>query len=154
MIRIQKSETADTRTCDVSKVSKEQLKAASFSHISDVRAALAHFSKKLQEAGERHDFTKLDGIDQFHSDFKTKFEVHEWWDNHRKAERHHIGQDDGVRDDVDLVDVLEFVADCVMAGMARAGSVYDLKLSNEVLQNALKNTTEKLKAEVWVDKSE
>ena len=152
MIKIQKSATADTRTCDVSLVSKEQLKAASFSHIADVRQALSHFQKKLQEAGERHDFTKLEGIDQFHSDFKTKFEVHEWWDSHRKLERHHIGQADGVREDVDLIDVLEFIADCVTAGMARAGSVYDLELSNELLQKALKNTTDKLKAEVVVDK--
>ena len=151
MIKIQKSATADTRTCDVSLVSKEQLKSASFSHIADVRQALAHFQKKLQEAGERHDFTKIEGIDQFHSDFKTKFEVHEWWDSHRKLERHHIGQADGVRDDVDLVDVLEFVADCVMAGMARSGRVYDLTLPNEVLQKALKNTTEKLKAQVRVE---
>lgn len=152
MIKIQKSATADTRTCDVSLVSKEQLKAASFSHIADVRAALAHFQKKLQEAGERHDFTKLEGIDQFHADFKTKFESHSWWDNHRLAERHHIGQEDGIREDVDLIDVMEFVADCVMAGMARSGSVYDLKLSNELLQKAFKNTVEKLKAEIEVDK--
>lgn len=150
MIKIQKSETADTRTCDVSLVSKEQLKSASFSHIADVRQALAYFQKKLQEAGELHDFTKIEGIDQFYSDFKTKFETHEWWDNHRKLERHHIGQEDGVREDVDLIDVIEFVADCVMAGMARSGSVYDLKLPSELLQKALKNTTEKLKAEVKI----
>jgi hypothetical protein len=56
-----------------------------------------------------------------------------------------------VRDDVALVDVLEFVADCVMAGMARSGRVYDLTLPNEVLQKALKNTTEKLKAQVRVE---
>lgn len=43
MIKIQPSETADTRTCDVSKVTKEQLKKSSYQHIADVRAALAYF---------------------------------------------------------------------------------------------------------------
>lgn len=150
MIRIKKSKTADTRTCDVSKVSKEILLEASKSHISDVQCALRFFENMLYEAGKSHDFTKIDGIDQFHSDFKTKFEVHEWWDNHRKLERHHIGQADGVRSDVDLVDVLEFVADCVMAGMARSGSVYKLELSSELLQKAFSNTVDKLKAQVEV----
>lgn len=152
MIKIQPSETADTRTCDVSKVTREQLKKSSYQHIADVRAALAYFQKKIQEAGERHDFTKLEGLDQFYSDFRTGFKTTIWWDEHRLKERHHIGQPDGVRDDIDLVDVLEFIADCVMAGMGRSGSVYDLKLDDAVLQKAFKNTTDKLKAQVMVDK--
>ncbi len=51
---------------------------------------------------------------------------------------------DGVPDDVNLLDVLEHVADCVMAGMARSGSVYELKLSDELLQKAFKNTVKLL----------
>ncbi len=37
------------------------------------------------------------------------------------------------------------VADCVMAGMARSGSVYELKLDPEVLWRAFGNTVELLK---------
>lgn len=150
MIRIQKSKHFSL--CDILQASIEQLKAVRYSHIDGVRRALNHFQKKLQEAGERHDFTKLDGIDQFHSDINTESEIYKWLDKHRKVERHHIDNPNGVREDIDLIDVLEFIADCVTAGMARAGAVYDLKLDNELLQKAFKNTTDKLKAEIEVEK--
>lgn len=150
MIEIHKSETADTRTCDVSKVTKEQLTASTNSHIDDVRKGLLFFAGQIFRAAEKHDYTKLSEMEQFFADFKTGFEVHTWWDNHQKQERHHIGSPAGVREDVDLIDVLEFITDCVMAGMARSGSVYELKLSDELLQKAFKNTVEKLKAQVVV----
>jgi hypothetical protein len=150
MIYIRKSETADTRTCDVTKVDKSTLIKSSQSHISDVQRALSLFEIMLYKAGKIHDHTKLLGIDQFYADFKTGFKTHDWWDSHRKQERHHIGQADGVREDVDLIDVLEFIADCVTAGMARSGSVYELKLPDELLQKAMKNTVDKLKAKIVV----
>lgn len=37
--------------------------------------------------------------------------------------------------------------------MARSGSVYELKLSDELLQRAFRNTTELLKAQVVVKES-
>jgi hypothetical protein len=151
MIIITKSETADTRTCDVTKVSKGQLKKASHSHIADVRQALALFQAELARAAREHDHTKLDGIDQFHDDFKTGFKITSWWDNHRKVERHHLLQEDGVKADVDLIDVLEFIADCVMAGMARSGSVYKLELPDALLQRAFQNTVDKLKNRIVID---
>jgi hypothetical protein len=43
------------------------------------------------------------------------------------------------------------IVDCVMAGMARSGSVYDLKLPPEVLEKAFQNTVELLKSQVVVD---
>lgn len=150
MITILKSPTADTRTCDVSKVSKAQLLESSRRHIGDVVAALAFFQTLLTEAAGEHDYDKLTLIDDFHADFKTGFKQTVWWDNHRKIHRHHIDKPDGVPEDVNLVDVLEHIADCVMAGMARSGSVYELKLSNELLQRAFKNTTDLLKAQVEV----
>jgi hypothetical protein len=57
-------------------------------------------------------------------------------------ERHHL--DDRVPDDVNLLDVIEMVVDCVVAGMARTGEVYPIELSNDILQKALKNTKELL----------
>lgn len=51
-------------------------------------------------------------------------------------------------EDVNLLDVLEYISDCVMAGMARSGSVYDLTMPPELLERAFKNTVELLKKEV------
>jgi hypothetical protein len=150
VIEIKKSATADTRTCDVSQVSKETLLASSRQHIGDVVRAMAFFSGKLIEAAGEHDYDKLTAIDWFFSDFRTKFAEHGWWDNHRKIHRHHLGQADGVPADVNLLDVLEYIADCVMAGMARAGEVYPLEMSDELIQRAFRNTVDLMKSQVRV----
>ncbi|HUD75085.1 MAG TPA: hypothetical protein VMQ76_08430 [Terracidiphilus sp.] len=52
--------------------------------------------------------------------------------------------------DVNLIDVLDMICDCVMAGMARSGSVYPLNIKPEVLMTAFQNTVELLKANVTV----
>lgn len=150
MIPVSKSPTADTRTCDFANTSKETLLASSRQHIGDVVKALAFFSGKLTEAAGEHDYDKLTTIDWFHADFVTGFKQTGWWDNHRRIHRHHIDKPDGIPEDVNLVDVLEHISDCVMAGMARSGSVYELKLPNELLQRAFRNTVELLKSKVEV----
>lgn len=151
MIKIQKSETADTRTCDFANVSKEKLLASSRQHIGDVVKALAFFSSRLIEAAGEHDYDKLTDIDKFHADFVTGFKETGWWDNHRKIHRHHLAQEDGVPNNVNLIDVLEYISDCVMAGMARSGEVYLLEMTPELLQRAFSNTVELLKNEVSVE---
>jgi len=151
MIRIQQSQTADTRTCDFAKVTKETLLASSNQHIGDVHRALGYFQVLIGDAAMRHDQDKITDIDGFHADFLTGFKVTEWWDRHRKLNRHHLTMEDGVPADVNLIDVLDFIADCVMAGMARSGSVYPLKLSPELLEAAFQNTVAMLKSEVTVE---
>lgn len=151
MIKIKKSPTADTRTCDWSTVSLKQLLAASHQHIEDVYNGLQFFGGLLHDVAEEHDFDKIDDIEGFHRDFITGFKQTEWWDNHRKVNRHHLNMADGVPDGVNLIDVIEHIVDCVMAGMARSGSVYELSLPDEVLQRAFRNTVELLKANVAVD---
>jgi len=150
MIAVSKSPTADTRTCDFANTPKAVLLASSRQHIGDVVKALAFFSGKIVEAAGEHDYDKLTEIDWFHKDFVTGFKETGWWDNHRAIHRHHLDKADGVPPDVNLLDVLEHIADCVMAGMARSGSVYELKLSDELLQRAFKNTVELLKSQVKV----
>lgn len=150
MIEIKKSPTADTRTCDVTQVERQQLLDSSLQHIADVAKAMAFFSSKLFAAAAEHDYDKLTEIDWFYSDFRTKFEKTGWWDNHRRIHRHHLGQADGVPEDVNLLDVLEYVADCVMAGMARSGDVYPLEVSDELLRRAFENTVTLLKSQVAV----
>ena len=150
MIQIRQSETADTRTCDYARVSKETLLASSHQHIADVRQALQFFSGKIATALLDHDADKLTDIDGFHRDFVTGFAQTEWWDRHRRLNRHHLADVDGIPADVNLIDVLDFIADCVMAGMARSGSVYPLALPPELLERAFQNTVEMLKREVQV----
>ena len=152
MIQIEKSATADTRTCDFANTSKETLLASSHQHIGDVDKALQFFMGYLNSAALNHDHDKIspEGLDWFHQDFVTGFKQTGWWDNHRKIHRHHLAQEDGVPADVNLLDVLEYIADCVMAGMARSGSVYDLTMTPELLERAFKNTVDLLKSQVVV----
>ena len=149
-IKIKKSPTADTRTCDFANTTKETLLASSHQHIQDVGVAMAHFAIMICNQASVHDHDKISDIDGFHRDFLTGFEEHSWWDNHRKVNRHHLLQADGIPQDVNLIDVLDMIADCVMAGMARSGSVYALDIKPEVLMAAFQNTVELLKNNVEV----
>jgi hypothetical protein len=149
-ISICKSPTADTRTCDFANVSEEVLYASSLQHIADVRKAIDFFRHKLFVAGQVHDRDKIDDIKGFHRDFITGFKQTEWWDAHRRINRHHLLEADGVPVDVNLIDVLDMIADCVMAGMARSGSVYPLNIKPEVLARAFENTVALLKSQVVV----
>jgi len=150
MIEITKSATADTRTCDFANVSKQQLMQSSLTHISDVVKGLAFFQSYLTEAAGCHDSDKLTDIDWFHDDFITGFKETGWWDHHRKITRHHLNTEDGIPMDVNLLDVLEYITDCVMAGMARSGDVYELTILPGLLERAFINTVALLKAQVVV----
>lgn len=151
MIAIKKTPTADTRTCDYSKVTKKVLLESSRQHIEDVSKGLYFFASQLGEIALRHDFDKITDIDGFYRDFKVGFKTHEWWDNHQKANRHHLSNEDGIPKDVHLGDVIEYLADCVMAGMARSGSVGDITIDNSVPQEAFRNTVEMLKNNIEVE---
>lgn len=148
MIEVAQSATADTRTCDFKNVSKQQLLDSSVQHIGDVRRGLWFFQSLLAEAATVHDLDKLTDIDGFHADFLTGFEQTGWWERHRGLNRHHLTMKDGVPGDVNLVDVLDFITDCVMAGMARTGKVTAVEIDAEVLARAFLNTVRMLEREV------
>lgn len=152
MIEIKPSPTADSRTCDYTKVTREQLYTSSMMHIHDVHQALAFFQRQLTVASVNHDTDKLIDIAGFHKDFVRGFPDGDtpWWDAHRKLNRHHLNMSDGVPENVNLIDVLDYIADCVMAGMARSGSVYHVTINEDVLKRAFYNTIELLKQEVVV----
>lgn len=150
MIEISPSPTADTRTCDYTKVEKGALLESSIQHIADVGQALGWFASLLTMAAVRHDADKITDIDGFHADFLTGFKETGWWDRHRSLNRHHLTQEDGIPKDVNLIDVLDFIVDCVVAGMARSGQVYPLALPDTLLQTAFQNTVDLLKANVIV----
>lgn len=151
-IRIRRSPTADTRTAD-HVVSKEELEESTAMHISDVAKAMRWFADRLEEAGEKHDWTKVVYLDQFYEQFH-KAQVYGvwgtgWYDRiHVAVERHHL--DDRCPDDVDLIDVLEQIADNVMAGLARSGHYREGKVDLEMLGRAYRNTVAKLLEHVEV----
>jgi hypothetical protein len=154
MIKIKKSATADSRTCDKSKVTKEVLFQTSIQHILDVRLAIEYFRGRLKYAGMMHDNTKLSEIDDFHKSFiSDDFKgATDWFQMHVTSERHHLNEH--VPDDVNLIDVLERISDIVMAGVGRTGKFdYDFSpvLSGEVLQKAYLNTIKMLVAQVEVE---
>ena len=105
----------------------------------------------LTKALADHDTDKINDIEGFHRDFVTGFKQTTWWDAHRKLNRHHLTMEDSISDDVNLIDVLDFIADCVMAGMGRSGSVYPLVLPPELLERAFQNTVTLLKNNVQVE---
>lgn len=152
MIEISKSPTADTRTSDYTQVTEQQLYLSSQLHINDVQRGLAFFAYLLEDASRRHDFDKLSDITGFHQDFLTGFKSTTWWDRHRQLNRHHLNMADGVPADVNLIDVLDMIADGVMAGAARSGveKVYLPQLPDDVLRLAFVNTFRLLLEQVKV----
>jgi hypothetical protein len=148
-IKIKKSETADTRTCDWSKVTRGQLEQSSRQHIEDVRAGMEFLVRRIQSAAHHHDHTKLSEIDWFHSDFATGFKETGWWEMHQQKERHHIRNCEP--DKVNLIDVLEHIVDCVMAGMARSGEFRFEGVDKDQLERAFTNTISMLLEEVDVE---
>lgn len=53
-------------------------------------------------------------------------------------------------DDVNLIDVLEMIVDCVCAGLARSGDIRDLEINSEILDRAVKNTAKLIKGMIEV----
>ena len=140
-ILIYKSENADTRSAK-GPVSKDELLEDTLSHILDVQHVGYWLADKLKTQVLDHDHTKVDYIDMFHEDFTSgkqnaDFKSLPWWQKH-KTERHHLN--DSVPEDVNLIDVLEMVIDCTVAGLARSGDVYGIEISKEVLDKAIENT--------------
>lgn len=146
--------TADSRSAGREPVSKDALLAASQMHISDVERGMDFFAKKLKSAGKKHDWTKITFLDAFHRQFADAqrtgvWSVGGWYDTiHLKRERHHLER--VAPDNVNLVDVLEHIVDCVMAGMARNGKYKPDMLSGQVLERAYINTQRMLEKAVAV----
>jgi len=147
MIIIKKSPTADSRCCDAKSVSKDTLLYSTRLHRRDISRAMRLLYEPLMMAAWRHDDHKLQTIDAFHAAFIGGFADETWWNEHKK-ERHHLPDD---LDDVNLMDILEHIADCVTAGMARTGSVLPLTISNEMLQKAFQNTVDLLIKNIEVE---
>ena len=124
-IIIKNTKYADSRTAP-GDITKEKLYAATTEHISDVQKAMDYFGKKLHETGLKHDYTKISYFDEYAEDVLSEhtdedFKKRPWYQKHIYEERHHLNADSPL--DVNLFDVLEMIADCVMAGKGRFGRV-------------------------------
>lgn len=153
MIVIQESKTADSRTCDPATVSRMDLLQSSQQHIDDVMKGMMFFAGLIGQAAGRHDTDKLTDIDGFYANFQAKFsEGHrDWLERHYRLNRHHLDQTGGVPLNVNLVDVLDYITDQVMAGKARSGSVRPINISTDVLHRAFRNTVDMLAENVVVE---
>ena len=156
MIDIMLNPNADTRTAPEIP-SEEALMAATDEHISHVQQALSIFANLLERSGEIHDFTKKAYSEEFYNELTTlkpgdEFKNGKWYKLHISRERHHLLSK--APDDVNLVDVLEYISDGVVAGYARSGSVYDITIPDELLQKAFRNTVELHKGQINLVKEE
>lgn len=130
---------------------------ANDAHRVDVRSLIARFSELLKAWTNNHDWTKRDEPyrSMFYRDLcatiegRINFMDGEWAKLHYyEKERHHLKQ--FCPDDVNLFDVIEMLCDCVAAGMARSGHIYDVDIPADVLTKAIVNTVELLKDEIEV----
>lgn len=132
----------DTRTAI--NTSYEAFHAANVSHIEDVELAMLEIMLRFKARSKRHDWTKLSEEKQFYADYLdtinngADFSKSKWANLHYTTERHHLSR--RCPEDVNLIDVIEMICDCVCAGLARSGEVRPLEISPEILQKAVSGT--------------
>ena len=154
MIEIKKNPNGDTRTAPKG-ITFEEFQEANDMHIYDVASVMYELSKMVDSAGEHHDCTKKSQERMFYRDFVNTqengddFTKSEWYSLHTKAERHHLLS--CCPEDVNLIDVLEMIADCVCAGMARSGEIRDLEINPDILNRAVQNTAKLIKDMIVVE---
>ena len=122
-IIIKKNPNGDTRTAK-GEVSFEEFAHANDMHINDVKNIMDFYADLCEYNGENHDFTKKKYEEQFYDEFTYS----------------RINKTDFVHDDVDLFDVLEMIADCTSASLARSGNVREITIDKDVLYKAFQNT--------------
>lgn len=144
---IYKNSNGDTRTAPKNVTFKEFQKANDM-HREDVKNTMNEIALLLMEKGKKHDWTKKDYEEMFYNNFLstlnngTSFIEDEWYQLHIEKEKHHLFSK--CHDDVDLLDVIEMVVDCVCAGKARSGEIRGLEINQEILDKALKNTVKRI----------
>lgn len=142
-ITIHKNPNGDTRTAPKD-ITFEQFQEANDSHIEDVKTVMCYMSIMIAEKGIKHDWSKKSQEEMFYRDFLSTmndgadFVSGQWYQMHVNTERHHLLS--RCPEDVNLLDVIEMIVDCVCAGKTRSGEVRDLEISADILEKALKNT--------------
>lgn len=155
-LELDPSPTADTRFAE-DLVSEAELERSTKQHIKDVEQACKLLADNLVERSKNHDQTKLSHFKEYFAQFRDAQQTGEWslsheaWEKkYHLAERHHLKK--RVPEDVDLLDVLEMISDCVAASMARSGEYHDEPFDVNILKRAYDNTIQKLLAVTRVSK--
>ena len=149
MITIKKAMNADSRTANFN-LTVDDLTADTKSHMDDVNNGMKFIAEQIIHRGRMHDNTKLNSMNQFYDAIKSNnIKNTFWYQMHIVSERHHLKSN--VPDDVNLIDVIEHLVDCTMAGLTRSGSIYDTDLSPEILEKAVANTVKLLKDNTKVE---
>jgi hypothetical protein len=147
-IKIERNTLGDTRTATRIPTFYEFVDSNN-SHVKDVSKMMDNIADEIRMSGRRHDYTKTNDPEKslFYRELCATIEGKmdsfvdgEWYPMHCKTERHHLNEH--CPEDVNLIDVLEMICDCVCAGMARSGSVYPISISDDVLRKALDNTVQ------------
>ena len=112
-------------------------------HRSDVRNMMNWIAEAICDRGSSHDRMKLfePGRSMFYRELCAAIEG-----------RHHLNSH--CPDDVNLIDVIEMICDCVCAGMARSGAVRPVEIRTEILQKAVENTAKMLSDTVILEESD
>ena len=147
-IKIKRNSLGDTRTATKVPTYSEFTESNRL-HVEDVEIMMRSIADAIVEQGCEHDWTKRNEPYKslFYRELCAKIEGKsesftdgEWYPMHCKTERHHL--DVHCPDDVNLIDVIEMICDCVCAGMARSGNVYPVKIPSEILLRATANTVQ------------
>lgn len=148
IIKIKHNTLGDTRTATKVPTFYE-FEDANRDHVNDVKNMMRKLADDISERGSKHDFTKMFDPEKslFYRELCAKIEGKidsfvdgEWYPMHCRTERHHLNE--YCPEDVNLIDVLEMISDCICAGMARSGNVYPIEIPSEILQKAVKNTVQ------------
>lgn len=155
-VYIKPNGNGDTRTANHIPTYKEVYEANEM-HIADVNRIMNELGWELLHRGGKHDITKTVLSKMFYHDMvrtmkgDMKFEDGEWAKIHYfdSCERHHLHRH--VPDDVNFIDILEMVCDCVCAGKARGGKDFvNVQLSDDIIVKAFYNTVELINEHVVV----
>ena len=126
--------------------SLDDVYVATKTHIDDIRRLMGVMCNILHIKGLRHDWTKLEDFeDEYgylvsHDIRDNEFLQSNWWEKHIRLERHHLK--DYCPSDVNLFDVLEMIADRIVAEKGRTGEINNnyLELNSDILIRAYWNT--------------
>lgn len=146
-IKIKKNPNGDTRTAPKD-ISFEQFQEANDMHKNDVFSTMFQLAGIMLERGRQHDYTKKTEEELFYKNFLETinegkdFVSNEWYQLHIANERHHLLS--RCPEDVNLIDVIEMIVDCVCAGKARSGEVRPIEINDEILKKAITNTVKML----------
>lgn len=155
VVEINKLPNTNSREAKKGNISFEDLSNETNIHREDVKNVLYFLASKLEEAGDKHDWTKKERERQFYDSFTSAkekgldFKKDAWYKYHVTTERHHIASH--VAKDINLIDVIEMISDCCCAGLARSGKIYDIDIKPDVLMKAFNNTVQLTKDSIKLD---